>query len=123
MNAIDEYDIREAFEALDDDDCRGKLTFVQLQTLYLGLGFTDPKSRMAVEDLQEDARKIGLNDQSLTLDQTLQLFRKVSAIELSQVSCLTICYDDSKRSFYRSLTLPLPASIYDMEFPEQILLI
>jgi hypothetical protein len=38
MNAIDEYDVRSSFEALDIDH-EGTLTFPDFYTLYLGLGF------------------------------------------------------------------------------------
>ena len=77
-NAIDEYDIRQAFDALDADECQGRLSFAQLQTFYLGLGFTVPCRRMTVEHLQQDARRLRLGDDSfLTLAETLQLFQQV----------------------------------------------
>lgn len=76
MNAIDEYDIREAFDVLDEE-CQGSLTFEQLQTLYLGLGYTSPE-RMTVEHLQHDAQEaLGYFEPSLSLEETLKLMSKV----------------------------------------------
>ena len=76
MNAIDEYDIRQTFDALDDE-CQGRLGFVQLQTLYLGLGFSVPRRRMTAEHLQQDARQCGFGQDSLSLAETLKLFKQV----------------------------------------------
>lgn len=78
MNAIDEYDIREAFDALDVE-CRARLSFDELQTLYLGLGFSSAR-RMTVQQLRQDARRHGVyhgHDDSLSLPETLKLFQKV----------------------------------------------
>lgn len=38
MDAVDEYDVRASFEALDSDH-EGTLSFPAFYTLYLGLGF------------------------------------------------------------------------------------
>lgn len=79
MNAIDEYDIREVFDALDLE-CTGRLSFSELQTLYLGLGFSSPR-RMTEEILRKDAKECGLLCQdSLSLEDTLKLFKKVNNV-------------------------------------------
>lgn len=77
MNAIDEYDVRQAFDALDASTCLGRLDFAQLQTLYLGLGFTTPR-RMTQRQLRQEAQQVlGQQQESLSLEETLQLFQKV----------------------------------------------
>ena len=78
-SAIDEYDIREAFDALDVE-CRGRLSFSQLQTLYLGLGFgtTEATRRMSESTLKHDAlHLLGYYADKLSLDETLRLFQNV----------------------------------------------
>ena len=85
MNAIDEYDIRQAFDALDDH-CQGRLDFAQLQTLYLGLGFSVPRRRMTEQHLCSDAQRLGLYQDSLSLHETLKLFRKVRMNEEKRTS-------------------------------------
>jgi Ca2+-binding EF-hand superfamily protein len=83
MNAIDKYDIREAFDALDAD-CEGSLGFANLLTLYLGLGFATPR-RMTVAHLEKDARALGYREDALSLEQTIKLFAKVSATPLVKI--------------------------------------
>jgi hypothetical protein len=83
MNAIDQYDIREAFEALDGE-CQGSLGFANLHTLYLGLGFATPR-RMTVEYLKKDARAMGYSEDVLSLEETFKLFAKVRKAPLAKI--------------------------------------
>lgn len=53
MDSLDEYDIRDTFDALDEEK-EGKLTIDKFYTLYLGLGF--PK--MTLEELRNKVRAI-----------------------------------------------------------------
>jgi Ca2+-binding EF-hand superfamily protein len=78
MSAIDEYDIRDTFQALDNDD-DGYLTARQFHVLWQGLGFRP--ERMHQQDLQQIAGMT--NDDSLISAETaLKVLKKVSGYQL-----------------------------------------
>lgn len=76
MNAADEYVVRDAFEALDDDK-DGFLDSDQFCTLYLGLFFFP--ERIKKEDL---LRTAGMEekDSLISVEQALQVLQKVSCV-------------------------------------------
>jgi hypothetical protein len=70
-SVVDEFDIRESFEALDDEKF-GRLTMDQFYTLYLGLGYpqlTKPDLRGKVHAIQRE--------ESVTIEIVLQILSKV----------------------------------------------
>jgi len=79
-----------------DEEFRGRLSFAQLQTLFLGLGFSTPRHhRMTATQLEADAKQLHLSSSSsLSSEETLQLFRKVSSASfriLLCVLCVCVC--------------------------------
>lgn len=103
MNALDEYDIREAFEALDDDK-EGLIDLRDLETIFVGLGY-EYRPRHASDDeigksshqklptlaeLREEVRAVagaGCDLEALTLDKVLQILSKVSDHAMVFVLC------------------------------------
>jgi Ca2+-binding EF-hand superfamily protein len=76
MNAIDEYDIRDAFEALDKG-CDGGIDLEDFYTLYLGLGFQP--TRLLITDLQAEVRAAGLRmDELIPVNIVLDILSQVS---------------------------------------------
>jgi hypothetical protein len=74
-NAVDEYDIRDTFEALDTDK-DGFLTAQEFYVLYLGLSFR-PERTMKVEDLQRIAG-MDEKDSLVSIDRVLKVLEKVN---------------------------------------------
>jgi Ca2+-binding EF-hand superfamily protein len=75
MNAVDEYDIRDTFEALDTDK-DGFLTAQEFYVLYLGLSFR-PERITKVEDLQRIA-EMDEEDSLVSVDRVLKVLEKVN---------------------------------------------
>jgi len=80
-NAMDEYDIRRAFDVLDP--CQdGVVTLNDLQTLYLGLGYVPPKTVPELRSLVRQHQQADDDDDNddenrVTLETTLKLLSKV----------------------------------------------
>jgi hypothetical protein len=72
MGSINEFDIRESFDAMDDEKL-GRLSIDQVYTLYLGLGY--PK--LTVLELRNKVRAIQSEDEAVTVDTVLQILSKV----------------------------------------------
>ena len=85
MNAIDEYDIRDTFQALDSDQ-DGFLTLDEFHTLYLGLGYRPQRiSQQELQQLVLECNSDGTrtnNDQggSISLGVVLQVLKKVCVL-------------------------------------------
>lgn len=71
MQSIDEFDIRESFDALDDEKL-GRLSIDCFYTLYLGLGY--PKQSKEALKEQVNARQ---TDEYLTIDTALKILAQV----------------------------------------------
>mgnify|MGYP000556342408 CR=1 FL=1 len=75
-SVVDEFDIRESFEALDDEKL-GRLTMDQFYTLYLGLGYpqlTKPDLRGKVSAIQ--------SEESVTIEVVLYILSQVRIVKL-----------------------------------------
>jgi len=94
IDALDEYDIQQSFEAMDDDKIN-RLTLANFHTLYLGLGFQPQeltvedlakKVEDAIEERREEGRRLTVEDVELIdLDYEAQNPPKESFIPLSIV--------------------------------------
>ena len=71
MDSIDEYDVRESFDAMDDEKL-GCLTLDQFYTLYLGLGYP----RATIEEVKAKIRAVQ-SDETITINTALQVLAKV----------------------------------------------
>lgn len=85
MSALDEYDIRKAFDALDEAQ-DGFITLRDLQTLYLGLGYFDeedegnePTLAMLRKEIDSVYQKGGppTNYNELSIETVVQVLSKV----------------------------------------------
>ena len=79
MNVLDEYDVRDAFAALDAADVRQSISLDDFGTLYLGLGFVP---RLTPEQLHREVNdKLGVSssdsERRLTLPQVLHVLSEV----------------------------------------------
>jgi hypothetical protein len=72
MDSIDEYDIRESFDALDDEKL-GRLTVDQSYTLYLGLGYP----RMALPEWRSKVHAIQ-SEETVAIDTVIKILSKVT---------------------------------------------
>jgi Ca2+-binding EF-hand superfamily protein len=92
MKALDEYDIRESFEALDTE-CWGSITMTDLHTIYLALGYRPDD--LTVQDLQIKAG-VAAPTERLSLERVLEILSKVSELVvvcLCTVEKNTFMYD------------------------------
>jgi hypothetical protein len=79
---VDEFDIRESFEALDDEKF-GRLTMDQFYTLYLGLGYpqlTKPDLRGKVHAIQ--------SEESVTIEVVLYILSQVRTVSTVILLCM-----------------------------------
>jgi hypothetical protein len=84
MNAVDEYDVRASFEALDSDH-EGTLPFPAFYTLYLGLGFQP--QRIPEQELRSkfDAVTGGWVD-GISIEACLKVLSQVSSVPIDTPS-------------------------------------
>jgi hypothetical protein len=77
LSAIDEFDIRAAFEVLDDG-VQGRISLEDLRTLYIGLGF-EPM-RMTLEELGGKlvANLVDVEKNGVSIDTALLVLSRVS---------------------------------------------
>jgi hypothetical protein len=71
MQSIDEFDIRESFDALDDEKL-GRLCLDRFYVLYLGLGY--PK--LTKDELEQQVRS-RQTDACVTIDTVLKILSQV----------------------------------------------
>jgi Ca2+-binding EF-hand superfamily protein len=78
MDAVDEYDVRASFEALDSDH-EGALPFPTFYTLYLGLGFQP--QRIPEQELRTkfDAAAKGSVD-GISIEECVKVLSQVSNV-------------------------------------------
>jgi hypothetical protein len=92
MNALDEYDIRTGFDAMDDDKL-GTIGMDQFCTLYLGLGYP----RLAQHQLEQYVRQVCKNYRhEVTKDMALQILSQVR-VALCCVACCVLFESFSKK--------------------------
>jgi hypothetical protein len=74
MDSLDEFDIRDSFDAMDEEKL-GLISTETLYTLYLGLGY--PKRCFA--DFNSQVSTVQGEDKHITLETAIEFSRKVSA--------------------------------------------
>jgi hypothetical protein len=73
MDSLDEFDIRDSFDAMDEEKL-GRISTETFYTIYLGLGYPNidfPNFTSQVSTAQGD-------DKHITLDTAIEFLRKVS---------------------------------------------
>jgi len=92
MDPLDEYDVRDAFDALDAESVRCSISLDDVYTLYLGLGFLP---RIEAQELyQEVYIAFGKSVERLTIEQVLMILSKVRQrreARLIVYMCLRMC--------------------------------
>jgi hypothetical protein len=84
MNAVDEYDVRASFEALDSDH-EGTLPFPAFYTLYLGLGFQP--QRIPERELRSKVDAVtGGSVDGISIEECLKVLSQVSSVPIDTPS-------------------------------------
>lgn len=68
MKKLDEFDIRESFDAMDEDKL-GEISMATFYTMYLGLGY----SKASLEDLQRRVLDVQGHDGCVTIETVLKV--------------------------------------------------
>lgn len=96
LNAMDEYDIRDTFQALDSDQ-DGCLTLDEFHTLYLGLGYRP--QRLTRDELEQEILRAcrkndddnvdgsSSNNMLISVEVCLQVLRKVCSCLWKKKKC------------------------------------
>lgn len=74
MDSLDEFDIRDSFDAMDEEKL-GRISTETFYILYLGMGY--PK--VSWESFVREVSTIQGNDKMITPETAIQFLRKVSS--------------------------------------------